>query len=636
MAEEKKNAVFQDDSVPATFPAESPLPTEVEYPEEGETVMRMMEATVEKYGDRAALHWESSGDDAKDGWASLTWSEYLDGVRNAGKALIKLGLKPGGAVSIQAFNSKEYFFANLGAVWAGGHAAGIYLTNNEEQSAYVAKHSESSVVFVESVAHLRNFQAQRKNLPSVNRVVLMNGDVPDDAGDWVMSWPDFVAVGEAEEDDELGRRAAAVRPEDLAALIYTSGTTGTPKAVMISHRNITFMSRSLLASIELGPDDRNISYLPLSHIAAQCLDMYGPMAVGFKVYFARADALKGSLKETMVAVRPTIFFGVPRVFEKFREAMLAIGRKNPAPLRWIAAWGKSVGLASSRAIQNNTAGPWFGGLADAIVGSKVRRALGLDQCKLFYTAAAPISVECVEYFASLGVRICSVFGQSENTGVGTISIPCSGGYKVGAVGRAAPGTECAIADDGEILLRGPHVMQGYLKNEEATRETIDKDGWLHTGDLGSLDQHGFLRITGRKKDIIITEAGENVAPQAIELAMVEIPVVNQFVAVGERRKFVSGLVTLDEAVLPDELKKCGSDATDAESAGKCDKFMKHLQKQIDEVNKASVISRAATVRKVTIIPHEFTTESGEMTATQKLKRNVVYKNYEAEIDAMYA
>lgn len=638
---------YHDDSVPSTFPDPPAPPGRLEYPEEGETLMRGMEQTVERYGDKPALHWQPRGDNkasvAETPWEHMTWREYREAIRKAAKSMIALGLQPGGCVSLQSFNCPRYFFAAYGANWAGGYAAGIYTTNTPGQSAYVAEHSESRLVFVEDGEQLRKFLKERDNLPGVHRVVLMHGDVEEAApeaadkhSDWVMSWAEFERQGESRSDDEVDERVAATKPEDLAALIYTSGTTGKPKAVMITHRNVTFSARMMLSCAELGNSAHGITYLPLSHIAAQILDMHCPLLCGAQVWFARADALKGSLKDTMKAVRPTFFFGVPRVWEKFHEKMLALGKKNPAPLRALASWAKSKGLAASYARQNGQPAPWFGGVADSVVGARVRSALGLDRCEYFYSAAAPISTDTVEYFMSLGIRIHQAYGLSECSGITTVSLDLPGLNKVGTVGRAAPGTELRLADDGEVLFRGPHIFKGYLRNEEATREAIDEDGWLHSGDMGSIDQHGFLRIVGRKKELAISAGGENIAPLELEDALRSIPVVAQCVVVADRRKFVSALIALDTEQLGDELKKCGSDAeAKPEAVAKDDKFCKHLQKQIDKVNEDRMPSRAAYVRKFTIVPEEFSVDNGLMTPTHKIKRTKVEDHYRDEIEAMY-
>lgn len=641
--EKQEHGAFVDESVPASFPV-TPFPGEPEYPEGGETLPQLMAATVERDGDKPALHWQprDAPSVAEGEWQSMTWREYSEAVRRAAKAMMALGFEAGGCVSVQAFNCPRYFQAAYGAAWAGGHAAGIYTTNTPPQSAYVASHSDSSLVFVEDAGQLRKFLAERDNLPAVRHVVMFYGDpadVPEAAGHggWVMTWDEFLRQGEARGDDELDARLAGVKPDGLAALIYTSGTTGRPKAVMISHRNVCFEARVMLSVAPITSADCGISYLPLSHIAAQILDMHAPLACGAQAFFARADALKGSLRDTLVAVRPTFFFGVPRVWEKFSEKMLAKGRASPAPVRALATWAKAKGLVASYARQNGEPGPWFGGLADTLVGANVRRALGLDRCRFFYSAAAPIAVDTVEYFMSLGIRIHQAYGMSECAGITTVSLDIPGLNKVGTVGRCVPGTELRIAEDGEICFRGPHIFQGYLKNEEATRAAIDADGWLHSGDIGTIDQHGFLRIVGRKKELAISAGGENIAPLELEEAMRSIPIVSQCVVVADRRKFVSALVTLDPEMLPSAIAESGSkaEATPA-AAGADETFRAWLQGQIDETNKERMPSRAAYVRKFAVVAEEFSVDNGLLTPTHKIKRRVVEERYSDEIEAMYA
>ena len=556
-----------------------------------------------------------------------SWSECADQVRRAGRALIASGFEPGQHVAILGFNRPEWVILDVACMAVGGAPAGIYTTSSAEEVGYIAAHAEVPVILVENKVQLDKVMAVRGDLPHLKWIVTMR-DAPtvDDAQ--VLSWEEFLAMGSGATDAEFQARLDALRPDGLATLIYTSGTTGPPKGVMLSHGNLTWTADQAPGVLpSLSPDDCTISYLPLSHIAEQMFSIHIPISIGWAVYFAESiEALAENLRE----VRPTIFFAVPRVWEKFHAGVSAkLGEATGGKAR-IAAWAQGVGRrAIARRNAGKTPGPALGAqyaLADKLVFHKVKAALGLDRCQAAVSGAAPISSHLLEFFSGLGLVVHEVYGQSEGTGPTTFNRP--GATKFGSVGPAYPGCEVALGDDGEVLLRGGNVFSGYYKSPEATAETI-KDGWLYSGDLGEFDADGFLTITGRKKDIIITAGGKNIAPKDIETHLKDSPLISEAVLIGDRRRFVSALVTLDAAA-------ADAYATAQGISGplhKSDEIRALIQVTFDRVN--AKYARVEQVKRFAILPREFSIDEGELTGTLKVRRNVVADHFAAEIDSLY-
>jgi long-subunit acyl-CoA synthetase (AMP-forming) len=359
------------------------------------------------------------------------------------------------------------------------------------------------------------------------------------------------------------------------------------------------------------------------------VSLHGPVTSAGCTWFAESlDKLGENLRE----VRPHSFLAVPRVWEKIQEKMTAAGKNNSWLKKKLVAWARRTGLAGGYADQEGRSRPLLYGLADALIYSKVRAKLGLDRAQLCFTSAAPIARDTLEFYLSLGIPILEIYGMSECCGPATVSLPTR--YKTGKAGFRLPGTELKIADDGEVCMKGFHVCTGYYKNPDATGKTIDSDGWLHSGDIGEIDDKGFLQITDRKKDLLITAGGENVAPQLIEGQLKAIPVVSQAVVVGDRRKYLAALLTLDPAQVASEAQAASSSATDTTSASTCDAFKAHLQKQVDAVN--SKLARVQTIKRWTIIPHEFTVDGEELTPTLKIRRKVIREKHAEAIESLYA
>jgi long-subunit acyl-CoA synthetase (AMP-forming) len=596
-------------------------------------VHEVLANTVAKYGDRPALRVKRDGQ-----WQTVTWAEYGRDARRAARALIKLGVASGQGVTIIGQNGPEWLVADVGAILAGAMPAGIYATNSAEQARYVTDHCEAKVSFADTPAQVAKFVAEKERLPRLEVVVQMTGKPVANAGDTpvadaggklrVLGWEEFLALGDEVPEADLEARTSAQKPEDACTLIYTSGTTGEPKAVMITHTNVVWTSSSMRDTLGLGADDVTLSYLPLSHIAEQMLSIHGPMSMSSLVYFAESIEKLG---ENLAEVRPTLFMGVPRVWEKIQAKMMAAGASAPPLRKKLVAWARKTGLAGGYAEQRGEKKPLLFPIAKKLVFDKVRQRLGLDRARLCVTSAAPIARATLEFFLALGIPVLEVYGMSECTGPGTFSPPDR--YRTGKCGVCLPGAEIKVAEDGEICMRGKHVFKGYLKDPEATRSALDPEGWLHSGDIGTIDAEGFLQITDRKKDILITAGGENIAPQVLEGHLKGIPVVAQAVVIGDRRKYLAALVTLDPERVKTEAELAGSPARSVVDAAKCEVFRRHLERQIELVN--AKLARVQSIKRFAIIASEFTVDGGELTPTMKVKRKIVNEKYQREIESLY-
>lgn len=578
------------------------------------------ERTATSRPDAPALRTKRQGT-----WETLAWRDYHRRSRRAARALIALGVERGEHTAILGYNCVEWFIAEIATIAAGAVPTGIYTTNTAEQCRYIVTHCDARVVFVENEEQLAKFRGIRAHLPALKAIVQMHGQ--PDASE-ALSWERFLALGDTIDDARLDERAAAQDLADVCVLIYTSGTTGVPKAVMLTHRNVSWQVEQVGALIGVRAGDDMISYLPLSHVAEQLFALQSNIMLGTCVWFAESMELLG---DALREVRPHHFLAVPRVWEKIQSKMEAAGASSPPLRRRIAAWARRVGAAGGVALQRGGPMPFPYGLADRLVFSKVRQALGLDRARTLVTGAAPISRRTLEFFLSLGMPICEVYGMSETTAAITVSTP--GAFRVGRAGRVIPGSEMRVAEDGEICVRGPHIFKGYYKDADATRETLDADGWLHTGDVGELDAEGYLAITDRKKELIITAGGENIAPQLVEGELESIPVVNQAVVIGDRRRYLSVLLTLDAERVPRVASDVGSPARNPEEASRCAHFAAYLQREIEKVNHR--LARVQTVKKFAVLPGELSIDGGELTPTLKLKRKRIAEKYATIIERMY-
>ena len=549
-------------------------------------------------------------------WQPTTWKSYAEQVRTVARALIALGMPRHGKVAILGFNRPEWVIFNHAAMMAGGAPAGIYTTCSPDEVQYIIHHAEAHVVLVEDAAQLAKVKAKRAELPLLKTIVVMRG--ASGTGGDVITWDELLARGEPQHDAELDARLDAIQPDDLATLIYTSGTTGPPKGVMLSHRNLAWTAQLSFDLNGRHTDDIVVSYLPLSHIAEQMLTLHVPATAGSTVYFAEAiDKVPDAIKEA----RPTAFFGVPRIWEKFHAVLAGKLGELTGAKKTLVAWARGVCTRVHGFRDRGAPVPYALDvqykLANKLVLAKLKAAMGLDRARDLVSGAAPIAPDVLQFFQSIDLPIREIYGQSEGTGPTSYNLP--GKTKLGSVGPPLPGVEVKLGDDGEILVKGPNVFLGYYKEPEATAEAL-RDGYLCSGDLGAFDKDGFLSITGRKKEIIITAGGKNIAPKNIEAALKESPLIGEAVVIGDRRKYLTVLVTLDDAA--------------AAKVGGVDAVRAAIQARIDEVN--VTLARVEQIKKFAILARPFGIETGELTPTMKIKRKVVANKFAQEIDAMYA
>ncbi len=593
------------------------------------TVIAALERAAQQFGERPALAHRTDS-----GWVTTSWRAYRDEIFRAAAGFVQLGVVPGTGLAIHSANRPEWAVADLAAIAAGAIPTGIFVTNTPEQCAYVLDHTEATIAVADNAEALAKLVAARGGAPRLATIVVFDLDesAEREAGDGlpaVVSWRRLLELGAAAGDEGVRQRVAMQRESDVATLIYTSGTTGSPKGVELTHRNLVWTAWcGAKRTIETHVDDRQLSYLPLAHIAEQMLTLHLPLQHGGCTYYVPAlDRVPEALRE----VRPTIFFAVPRVWEKLQTAVEKAIAEAPPLRRRLLAWARRKALAAGYAAQRGEAIGLGAAIADHLVLGKVRARLGLHRVRHAASAAAPISLGTLEFFLSLGVPIFEIYGLSETSGPGTISTP--GRFRTGSVGPSMPGVEIRLAEDGEVLMRGPNIFRGYRRDPEATAAALDADRWFHTGDIGELSEDGFLRITDRKKELLVTSGGKKIAPAPIESRLREIEGVAHAVLVGEQRNFVAALLTLDPAALPTLAGRLGSPATTLAAAAGCPLVRSFLGREIERVN--SALARFETVRKFEVLPTEFSVDGGELTPTLKLKRKVVRQKFAARIEDLY-
>jgi len=594
------------------------------------TLVHQLAHLAETKAQKPAIHEK----DVSGKWRTYTWSEYWEAARNTAKGLIALGHQPGECVALLAGSRCGWVICEFGIMAARGIPASIYPNNTVEQASYIVSHSRAKIAITDTAAQLAKYrEGIERGLMSVEKLVLMD-EPADDEG--VMSLEALQALGKEQDDAELDKRLAELTTEETQLLIYTSGTTGTPKAVELSNHNMVSMTREVLTCFPMFSDGtrhfRIVSYLPLCHIAEQIMTNFCQLAVGGEDFFC-GDMTQ--IKDYLTEVRPTVFLGVPRVWEKFQGVLENRFAEAKGLKAILAGWARRTELRCFKR-EVETKKPYMPlarTLAQRLVISKVKNALGLDQLEVAVTGAAPISVGTLEFFASLGIVIYELYGQSETTGLVTSSR--FGDPHFGSVGRAFDGVQLKIAEDGEILAKGPVCTKGYLHMPEETAALFDEDGWLCTGDLGQMDAEGYLRITGRKKEILITAAGKNVAPAEMESYINQIPGVGQVVVVGDKKPYLTALVTLNSEALDVLCADAGIPAGPLPEVAKDERVHAHLMAQIEAVCNSKV-ARYQTIKKIKVLPVEFSVEGGEMTPTMKCKRNVVVEKYRDDIEGLYA
>ncbi|MGI8440769.1 MAG: AMP-dependent synthetase/ligase [Thermoleophilaceae bacterium] len=583
------------------------------------TMADMVVLAAERYGRSAAMRRKVG-----DAWVSDSYADLGTAAREIALGLVDLGIAKGDRVAILSHTRPEWTEANFGTLCAGAVSVSIYQTNSPEECHYVLEHSESRAVFVEDAEQLAKVREVESELPDLQHVIVTE---PFEAMGDAISLVDLRARGRGRDVAEFEERVAAVSPEDPCLFIYTSGTTGPPKGCVLTHGNYRSVCDMIEARSVLEPGDVVYLFLPLAHAFA-VLTQFVVIDLGGTIAYWERDPLK--IVPNLSEVRPSFFPSVPRIFEKIyttatskveeaggvKKVMFNTSVATGRRVRELEREGKKPGALLQRRHM----------LADRLVLSKVRALFG-GNLRQALTGAAPIAPEILEFFDACGLPVLEGFGMTETSTAATANTIEE--HRFGSVGKALPGVEVRIAEDGEVLLRGANIFQGYYKNEEATRETL-VEGWLHTGDVGRLDEDGYLYITGRKKDIIITAGGKNITPANLENAMKQNRWVSQAVVVGDRRPYLVAIVTLDPDELPAFADKHGLRAEDVPSSAR---MTAEVQTVIDEVN--ARVGRVEQIKRFVILPHDLSQETGELTPTLKVKRNVVHQKYAAEVEALY-
>ena len=584
------------------------------------TLADLLPLAAERYRDQTAVRYKDGGK-----WVDRSFQQVLEITRPLGLGLVELGVEKGDRVAILANTRPEWTYFDFAALSIGATVVPIYQTNSPEECRYVLENSDAKVVVVEDAEQLAKIAEVRDRLPQLRHVVLMVG-----AGEGALSTAELTAKGSAADAAVWEQRYRSVTADDVCTFIYTSGTTGPPKGCVISHGNYRAMLDMVNETSVIEPGDVSYLYLPLAHSFALLIQL-GSFDLGTTIAYWERDPLK--ILPNLAELKPTYFPSVPRIFEKIYTAATSGMEKEGGLKKAIFDWSIKVGKRM-REVERSGRKPGFllsreYAFADKKVLSKIRNLFG-GNLRLAVSGAAPINPEILRFFDAAGVLVLEGWGMTETSTAATIARPDD--FKVGTIGKPFPGCEVKIADDGEILVKGPNVFQGYHKNPEATAETI-VDGWLHTGDIGEIDSEGFIKITGRKKDIIITAGGKNITPANLEAEIKQHPLVSQCVVVGDRRPYLVALVTLDpeeaakyaqEHGLPDDPAALAADP-DVNAA-----IMAHVEK----VNQN--YARVEQVKKVTILPHDLSQESGELTPTLKVKRAVVTQKHGDEIEKLYA
>jgi long-chain acyl-CoA synthetase len=605
----------------------------------GRTLCDELRHVAETSGDAWAYSDEAvTGADAGggDGWRSLTWSQARQRVLELAAGFAAAGLAPGERVALMLPNRSEHVLADLGAVHAGGLGVTLYATLAPEQIAYVAADCDARIAVLDGAAELARWRPILDELPGITKVIVRDRAACP-AGDRYMAWADFAALGRerfAAEPDEITARVAAVKPEDPLALLYTSGTTGNPKGVLLTHRNILYEMAAVETMGIVVPRVRWVSYLPLAHIAERMFSIYAPIHAAGHVHFC-PDAAQ--LVRVIGQVRPTAFFGVPRVWEKIRAGIQGLlTAEQDQGKRAAVAQAMDTGRRYVQSCQyGQTTSPDLAArfrAADEQVLGPIRSLLGLGEASSVYSAAAPLPPDVAAFFAGLGMKILDIYGMTETTGAFTANTPAE--FKLGTVGRPAAGMEVRIAGDGEILVRGPLTTPGYLNRPDLTGALIDAGGWLRTGDIGTIDTDGFVSVTDRKKELIITAGGENIAPAAVENALVAHPLIGQALAYGDRRAYVVALLTLDGEAAPAWARARGITAGSLAALASDPQVLAEVAAGVAAANEQ--LARVQQVKRWLLLPVEWTAETEELTPTLKLKRRVVHAKYADVIDSLYA
>ncbi len=589
-----------------------------------QNIHQLLKRTVDAKSNQTAYRWFL---DAEGTSESVTWAEYYDQVKQVSKSLMALGCQKDDKTIILSYSCYRWVLCDMANAVAGVATVGIYQSNLPQDCKYIINHSDSVLVFAENKTQLDKILKIRDEIPNIRKVILFSGEHKGD--DWIISFEEFLKLGKNVSDKELQDRIGTVTSQDMATIVYTSGTTGVPKGAVITHDNITFTAQSAEGCADVHDGDEGFLFLPLAHIFARTLVHTSTLA-GTTTNFARSiDTLVDDLK----MAKPHWFPSVPRIYEKVYSKVVGGAEAAGGVKLKIFNWARSVGDQMADCRLEKKPVPLLLDIqykiASKLVFSKLHAALG-GRLRWCISGAAPLDPSIAKFFIGAGIIVLEGLGMTENTSFTNVNR--FDNYRVGWVGPPGPGIEQRIADDGEILFRGRNVMREYYKMPEETAKTITSDGWLHTGDLGEIDSENFLRITGRKKDLIITAGGKNIAPSAIEGTIATSKYINQIMVIGDRRKYLTALVTLD----PDNTKAYaqanGITFNDFDELLTNEKIVKLIENEVAEKNKN--FAKFESIKKIAIVP-EFTVENSLMTPTFKVKKNVVMEKYKDKIERMY-
>jgi long-chain acyl-CoA synthetase len=598
--------------------------------DEVKTLPQSLKAITARQPERIAMRMKDYGI-----WHDITWAEYYKNVKKVAMGLHALGVKRGDHVAIVGENKPEWLFSAMGVMSLGGIFVGVYTTNPVAECEYVVGHSESVVFFCEEEEQFDKALACKDRLPHLKKVVVWDMEGLRHFNDpMLMSFDDLLALGDKTTKENPGLFESIMnegKSEETASIIYTSGTTGPPKGAMITHKNYLWISEQNEKITRMNSADETISFLPLNHVYEQIFDLMMHLRVGHIVNFTEnTDTVMNDLRN----ISPTLFHAVPRIWEKYHSGIVLKMADATWLKRTIFNTAYKIGsMYNTRKLAKKSI-PFYLFIAYWIayfsVFWKLKERLGFDRVRLGFSGAAPISHEILKFFQSIGIPIREGYGLTETTGITHISDEEH--FKLGTVGRSLPNSEVKIAEDGEILIRHGGIFQGYFKEPEATAQAME-GGWFHTGDVGEVDSEGYLKITDRKKDLIITAGGKNVAPQYIENLLKFSPYITDAVVIGDKRKFISALIVIDEENVVKYAQDHKVQYTTFASLTRTEEIIKLITDEVNKVNKQ--IARVENIRKFRLLDKKLYTEDGEVTPTMKVKRKAIAEQYKDIIEEMY-
>jgi long-chain acyl-CoA synthetase len=589
-----------------------------------QNVHAMIRDVVDRNPERVAYRWFIDNQGNREG---ISWAGFYDQALRFAKSLMALGVEMDNKVAIISASCYRWVLADIGIIFSGGCTVGIYQSNLSKDCRYIIDHSDSVVLFVEDAIQLQKAFDIRADIPRIRKVILFNGSAPDD--DWVIDFDTFMALGDAITEDAVRKRAESPKPNDPATIVYTSGTTGLPKGAVITHDNLTFNSQSVKGSADAREGDDTVVFLPLAHIFAR-VTVYAAAITGGTVNFARSV---DTIVEDIGVIRPHWMPSVPRIYEKIYSKVVSGAEAKGGVVLKLFNWARRVGEEVSdcqlarRPVPGWTAFQYK--IATKLVFSKLQNVLG-GNIRWMLSGAAPLNETIAKFFHAAGILVLEGIGMTENTSYSHTNRIDH--FRFGWVGLPGPGIEHQLGPDGEIMVRGRNVMKEYYKNPEETAKTITKDGWLLTGDLGEIDAEGFLKVTGRKKELIITAGGKNIAPSYIEGVIATSTYINQVMVIGDRRRYLSALVTIDPVTVGDWAKANGIAFNDPAELITNDRVKALIEGEVENLNRS--FASFESIKKVTIVP-EFTIENEMITPTMKLKKSIIAQQYENKIEAMY-